>query len=129
MYIYDLHVFIKSVKVPSEKFNILNLVEFVSGPTRSAGYKLRHMKTSKNSVVNSYFYRIPRLRNSLPLIDLFQTLQTIKFKLKNYNFSLTILTVIICVLFFLLPLLQMFKHSSSYKLFYSLTCTLYSYPL
>ena len=34
--------------------------------------------------MNSYLYRIPRLCNSLPLIDLCQTLQTIKFKLKNY---------------------------------------------
>ena len=87
MYIYDLvdiMFFIKSVKFPSEKFNMLNFVEFISGPTRSAGYKLRHMIASKYSVMNSYFYRIPRLWNSLPLIDLSQTLQTIKFKLKNY---------------------------------------------
>ena len=89
MCIYDLAdimFFIKSVKFPSEKFNILNFVEFVSGPTRSAGYKLRHMTTCTNSVMNSYFYRIPliRLWNSLPLIDLSQTLLTIKFKLKNY---------------------------------------------
>ena len=87
MYIYnlaDIMFFIKSVKFPSEKFNILNIVEFISGPTRSPGYKLRHMIASKNSVMNSYFYRIPRLWNSLPLIDLSQTLQTIKFKLKNY---------------------------------------------
>ena len=87
MYIYDLAdimFFIKSVKFPSEKFNISNFVEFISGPTRSAGYKLRHVIASKNSVMNSYFYRIPRLWNSLPLIDLSQTFLTIKFKLKNY---------------------------------------------
>ena len=72
-------------KVPFRKSGyILNFVEFISGPTRSAGYKLRHMIASKNSVMNSYFYRIPRLWNSLPLIDLSQTLLTIKFKLKNY---------------------------------------------
>ena len=85
MYIYDLSdilfFFIKSVKFPSETFKF---VEFISGPTRSAGYKLRHMIAFKNSVMNSYFYRIPRLWNSLPLLDLSQTLQTIKFKLKNY---------------------------------------------
>ena len=69
------------VKFPSEKFNILNPVEFISGPTRSAGYNL---KESKNSVIHSYFYHIPRLWNSLPLFDLSQTLQTIKFKLRNY---------------------------------------------
>ena len=87
MHIYDLvdiMFFIKSVKFPPEKFNILNFVEFVSGPTRLAGYKLRHMTTSKNSVMDSYFYHIPRLWNSLPLIDLYQTLQTVKFKLKKY---------------------------------------------
>ena len=49
MYIYDLAdimFFIKSVKFPSEKFNILSFVEFISGPTRLAGYKLRHMTAS-----------------------------------------------------------------------------------
>jgi len=46
MYIYDLAdimFFIKSMKLPYEKFNIFDHVEFTSGPTRSAGLKLRHI--------------------------------------------------------------------------------------
>ena len=39
---------------------------------------------STNSTMNSYFFRIPRLWNRLPLIDLSQSLQTIKSKLKKY---------------------------------------------
>jgi len=72
MCIYDLAdimSFIKSMKLPSDKFNIFDHVEFTSGPTRSAGFKLRHKTASTNSVMNSYFYRIPRLRNSIPVID------------------------------------------------------------
>ena len=93
MYIYDLAdimFFIKSVKFPSEKFNILDYVEFTSGSTRSAGLKLKHnyKSASTNNVMNSYFYRIvrriPRLWNSIPIIDLSYPLTTIKFKLKNY---------------------------------------------
>ena len=70
MYIYDLAdimFFIKSVKFPSEKFNILDYVEFTSGSTRLAGLKLKHKSTSTNNVMNSYFYRIPRLWNSIPI--------------------------------------------------------------
>ena len=57
--------------------------KFISGPTRSAGYKLRHKTASTNSTMNSYFSRRPRLWNSLPIIDLTQSFQTIKFKLKK----------------------------------------------
>ena len=72
MYTYDLAdiiFFIKSVKFPSEKFNILDYVEFTSGSTRSAGLKLKHKSASTNNVMNSYFYHIPRLWNSIPIID------------------------------------------------------------
>ena len=87
MYIYDLAdimFFIKSMKLLSEKFNIFDHVKFTSGPTRSAGLKLRHNIASTNSVMNSYFYRIPRLWNSIPITDLSYSLPNIKFKLKNY---------------------------------------------
>ena len=79
MYIYDLAdimFFIKSVKFPSEKFNILDYVEFISDSTRSAGLKLKHKSASTNNVMNSYFYRIPRLWNSIPIIDLSYLLQS-----------------------------------------------------
>jgi len=47
-----------------------------------------------------HIFCLPRLWNSLPIIDLTQSFQTIKFKLKNYFWSLqTILKVIICAPF------------------------------
>ena len=87
MYIYDLTdiiFFIKLIKFPSDKFNILDYVEFISGHTRSAGVKLKHKTASTNNVMNSYLYRIPRLWNSIPIIDVSHSLPTIKYKLKNY---------------------------------------------
>ena len=91
MYIYDLAdimFFIKSVKFPSEKFNILDDVEFTSGSTRSAGLKLKRKSASTNNVMNSYFkfivYPDCGILNSIPIIDLSYPLTTIKFKLKNY---------------------------------------------
>ena len=68
MYIYDLAdimFFVKSVKFPSK----FDFIEFISGPTTSAGYKLRHKTASTNSTTNSYFFRIPRLWNGLPISD------------------------------------------------------------
>ena len=80
MYIYDLTdiiFFIKSIKFPSEKFNILDYVEFGSGHTRSAGVKLKHKTAPTNNMMNSYFYRLPRLWNSIPIIDLSNSLPAI----------------------------------------------------
>ena len=62
MYIYnlaDIMFLVKSVKFPSDKFNIFDFVEFISGPTRSAGYKLRHKTASTNNTMNSYFFVYP----------------------------------------------------------------------
>ena len=73
MYIYgqnDIMFFINSVKSPSDKLNILDYVEFTPGTTRSAGLRLKHKSAPTNNVMNSYFYRIPRLWNSIPVINL-----------------------------------------------------------
>jgi len=83
-HIYDLTdvmLFIKSLKFPNSKFNILN---FTSGSNRSAGYKLKHMLGPTNSMINFYFFRLPKLWNSLPIIDLSKSIALINFKLKNY---------------------------------------------
>ena len=88
MYIYelaDIMFFIKSIKHPTDKFNILNYVSFHTGPaTRSVGTKLNHMTATTNSIINSYFYRLPRLWNSLPIIDLTRPPTETKLKLKRY---------------------------------------------
>ena len=56
---------IKSVKYPSDKFNILDYNKFNTSPTKSAKQKLRHKKASTNLIINSSFYCLPRLWNSL----------------------------------------------------------------
>jgi len=87
MYTYEfvnIVFFLKSLNNPSERFNILNYVNFSTGPTRPAGTKLFHKTTSTSSIMNSYFYRLPKLWNSLPIIDLSQPLASLKLKLKKY---------------------------------------------
>ena len=87
MYIYDLNdimFFYQLSKSPSDKFNILDYVEFTSCTTRSAGLKLKHKFAPTNNVMNSYFYHIPRLWNSIPVINLSYPPTIIKSKLKNY---------------------------------------------
>ena len=87
MYIYDLNdimFFINSVKFPSDNFNILDYVEFTSGTTRSAGLKPKHKSAPTNNVMSSYFYRIPRLWNSISVINLSHPPTIIKSKLKNH---------------------------------------------
>ena len=87
MYLFelaDIMFFIKSVKYPSDKFNILDYVEFNTSSTRSAKQKLRYKQANTNFIMNSYFYRLPRLWNNLPIIDLSCSLAVIKFKLKAY---------------------------------------------
>ena len=80
----DILFFIKSIKNPSDKFDILNYTNFTTGSTRSAGTKLYPKTAHINPIMNSYFYRLPRLWNSLPIIDLSQSLDVIKPKLKAF---------------------------------------------
>jgi len=68
--IADIMFFINSINNITLRFNILNYVDFSTGTTRSAGCKLYHKTASTNSVMNSYFYRLPKLWNCLPIIDL-----------------------------------------------------------
>ena len=87
MYIYeisDILFFFKSLKTPTDKFNILNHVSFNTGSTRSSGIKLHHKTAHTNAAMNSYFFRLPRLWDSLPIIDHTQSLIVIKQKLKKF---------------------------------------------
>jgi len=73
--------FIKSIKHPSDKFDILNHVNCTTSTTRSAGIK----KTAHiNPIINSC---LPRLWNSLPIIDL-NLCKWLKWSWKwNHNFD------------------------------------------
>ena len=71
--INDIIFFIKCLKQPSKRFNILSFVYFCSSQTWSSAYfKLRHSLSRKNYTRHFYFNRLPRLWNSLPYIDIQQ---------------------------------------------------------
>ena len=84
--INDILFFVKSLKEPTDHFDISRFVTFCSGCTRLASnLKLKHgLVTTNNSTRNFYFNRLPRLWNSLPLIDISQSLSTIKMKLYKH---------------------------------------------
>ena len=88
MYLLDLSdvlFFIKSIKLPSDNFNILHFVSFSSSNTRSSSHnKLNHHYSRTNKIRNSYFVRLPRLWNSLPPVDLNQSFSSIKTYIYNY---------------------------------------------
>ena len=73
MYIYDLTdiiFFIKSIKFPSEKWNLAQAI-----PDQQV-YKI---EAPTNNMMNSYFYRLPRLWNSIA------TNNPIPYQLSNLN--------------------------------------------
>ena len=60
---------VKSLKKPTTAFYILDYVSFCSNSTRSASFtKLVNKSARTNTINHSYFYRLPRLWNSLPLL-------------------------------------------------------------
>ena len=89
MYFYkltDILFAIKSFNNPTDSFNIFQHLQFNKSGTRSSNTKLSH-KTSINAIsANSYFCRLPRLWNALPIIDLIITLSISVIKHKLHCF-------------------------------------------
>ena len=87
MYIYeltDILFAIKSFKTSTNNFDIFQHLQFNESRTRSSNTKLCH-KTSSNAIsANSYFCRLPRLWNALPIIDLTLSISVIKHKLNCF---------------------------------------------
>ena len=70
---------------PNTSFNIHNYFTFSFNCTRSASHhKLVHKLARTNVTKNSYFYRLPRLWNALPPIDLNLSFMSIKHNLKQF---------------------------------------------
>ena len=83
--VYDILFFVKSFQNPTASFNIRNFVDFCRLSTRSsASNKLQHVFSSTNKQSNFYFNRLPRIHNSLPVLDLNQPFARIKSYLKNF---------------------------------------------
>ena len=90
MYIFeisDVLFFIKNLKNPTNNFNINTYISFTVGNTRSCGVKLRHNAALTNKERHFYFNRISRLWNSLPIINLNLSINTIKSQLKQYLYE------------------------------------------
>jgi len=81
--------FIANLKFPTSSFNIMDYVHFTVGSTLQAtGNKLQHIRKLDNHSRNFYFYRLPCLRNALPIINYkLLRLETIKYKLQNYFYT------------------------------------------
>ena len=80
----DILFLVKSLKYPSDNFNIQDFVQFCSLPTRSSTYfKLMHPFCRNADERNHFFNRIPRLWNSLPSLDLHLPLSSLKLKLRE----------------------------------------------
>ena len=83
--ICDIMFFIKSLKAPTNAFNVTDYIKFTSGNTRSgSSYKLQHIRNTNVSSSNFYFNRFPHIWNVLPIIDYNFSLPTIKYNLTNF---------------------------------------------
>ena len=77
--------FVTSIKHPTERFDILKYVTFPSESKRSSSKcTLAHTLSRKNRERHFYFHRLPCLWNSLPSIDLNQSVRSIKQQLKLF---------------------------------------------
>ena len=88
--LYDILLFIKSLKYPSESFNILDFVSFCSGSSRSAAHlklQLSPANRSTNRIRHFYFSRLPRLWNYLPTINLEKSVTSIKSDITAFFWS------------------------------------------
>ena len=109
MYTYellDILFFIKSYKSPINSFNIFQYVTFNNSFTRSRDKKLIHIASNNLVNSNSYFCRISRLWNALPVIDITSSLTAIKSKLLSFlwkYFLLNFSSNSNCSLHFLCP--------------------------
>ena len=81
------HRYIKSLKHPSDSFNILDFVSFCSVSSRSAiNQRLMFPSARITSPVQIHFYfsRLPRLWNFLLHFDLNKSIQSIKSDIKAF---------------------------------------------
>ena len=87
--LYDILLFIKSLKYPSESFNILDFVS-CSGSSRSATHlklQLSPANHPTNRIRHFYFSRLPRLWNYLPTINLEKSVMSIKSDITAFFWS------------------------------------------
>ena len=77
----DIMFFIKCLKQPEESdaFPLTSFITFCSSSTRSSSnLRLRHSLSRTNKIGHFYFNRLPRIWNSLPPINLNQSIPSLK---------------------------------------------------
>ena len=80
---YDIMFLVTSLKHPSTHFNIQEYVKFSNSNTRSStANKICYTFSHYNSLRHFYFTRISRTWNSLPTINLTQSIAIIKSQIK-----------------------------------------------
>ena len=88
MYVYefnDIMFLIKSLKSPTDNFDIKSHITFANNSTRSGTYKkLIYPKTSNAIQHHFYLNRITRLHNYLPVINLSLPINIIKKQITKY---------------------------------------------
>ena len=87
MYIFELQDIlfaIKSIKSPTNQFNINNCITFNSTNTISgSSNKLLLPQHLNNILQHSYFHRLPFLWNAIPILDISMSVCLLKSKLKS----------------------------------------------
>ena len=83
--ISDILFLVKSMKYPSNHFDIYSFIQVCNHTTRSSSYhKLRHSLSRNKTQSNFYFNCIPRLWNSIPFLDINLPLSSIKSLLRDH---------------------------------------------
>ena len=84
LHLNDVMFFIKNLNC-HDGFNVNNHIKFVTGNTHSAlSNKLQQTRSTNIISKNFYFIRLPRIWNTLPIIDLNDHPTRIKNKLTEY---------------------------------------------
>ena len=84
----DIMLFIKSIKNPTNNFNILDYVSFSNDLTRSSNCKLNHTFMSSNQSRNFYCNRISSIRTPYHAVnDLSTPVLTTKHKIKIFMWN------------------------------------------
>ena len=82
----DIMFLVTSIQNPSTSFNILQHITFSTSSTRaSVNCKLLHHAARTNKTRHFYFHRVPRLWNSLPAINLNQSILWFMYCKANNN--------------------------------------------
>ena len=80
----DIMFFVRNFKNPTESFNVQDYVSFNKSNTRSNSIKLVHKRPLTSSSKHFYFFRLVRLWNALPIIDMTLSPCTIRKKLLTF---------------------------------------------